>query len=281
MVVFENLNERHAVVTACKVASTSLQEFFTDTDYMEISHRRSQGIVSKTQLMHDFITKEFCKKFDKFTFVVRDPEKRYYSGVGEVMKRLFFIPDNILNEMNWLPRSFNKNNLKVDHISKTFEQQYFSKVILKTLMKQNSNDYSFGLDPHVSNWLVNILVPILAGKEVEVILLKDLDNWAENNFNRIPSNINKTPNEFKGTVERCISSLQNFDKLNYYLLSEKHIFNWITSEDFKTLPNKEKIEQAKDLLRENIFNKNGFVTYLDDTQVINNILIENLEKNLI
>lgn len=278
MIIFENLNERHAVVTACKVASTSLHEFFTDTDYIEIDHRRDKGFVSKSQFMHDFITKEFCEKFDKFTFVVRDPEKRYYSGVGEVMKRIFFIPEDQLDGTHWVLRSFNKNNFKVDHISKTFEQQRFSQNILKTLIRQNSNDYSFGLDPHVSNWLVNILVPILAGKEVEVILLKDLDNWAENNFNRIPSNRNKTPNEFKGIVERCISSLENFDKLNYYLLSEKHIFNWITSEDFKTLPNKEKIEQVKDLLRENIFNKNGFVTYLDDTQVINNALIENLEK---
>lgn len=280
MVVFENLKERHAVVTACKVASTSLQEFFISTDYLEKSHPRSQRVTSKRVLMHDFLTKEFCKKFDKFTFVVRDPEKRYYSGVGEVLKRLYFVPENVLDEIHWLPRSFNKNNFKVDHISKTFEQYNFTKIILKNVMRQNSNDYSFGLDPHVSNWLVNILVPILEGKEVEVIMLKDLDHWSESNFNKIPAVRNKTSNGFKGMLERCIRSSENFTNLDYYLLSEKHIFNWATNEKFKTLSNTEKKKQAKDLLRENIFNKNGFVTYLNDTEVINNILLENLEKNL-
>ena len=280
MIVFENLNKRHAVVTACKVASTSLQEFFIDTDYLEIVHQRKQGIVSKKQLMHDFLSKEFCEKFDKFTFVVRDPEKRYYSGVGEVLKRLYFIPDNVLDEIHWLPRSFNKNNFKVDHISKAFEQYNFCKIILKNLLEQNSDDYSFGLDPHVSNWLVNILIPIIAGKEVEVVMLKDLDAWSESNFNKIPARSNTTSNEFKGIMERSIHSLKGFTNLNFYLLSEKNIYNWVTNEDFKYLSDTEKTKQAKDLLRENIFNKNGFVTYLNNTQVINNILLENLEKNL-
>lgn len=282
MIVFENLNKRHAVVTACKVASTSLVEFFMSTDYLEISHlwKQSQGFVSKKQLMHDFLTKEYCEKFDKFTFVVRDPQKRYYSGVGEVLKRLYFIPDNVIDELGWLPRSLNKNNLKVDHISKTFEQYVFSKMVLENLLNQNSNDYSFGLDPHVSNWLVNMLVPIIEGKEVEVIMLKDLHDWAESNFNRIPATKNLTPTGFKGVMERCICSLKGFTNLHFYLLSEKNIYNWATNEDFKYLSDKEKIKQAKDLLRENLFNKNGFITYLNNTQDLNNILLKNLEKNL-
>lgn len=280
MIVFENLNKRHVVVTACKVASTSLQEFFTDTDYMGISQKRNQGVTSKKELMKDLLSKEFCNKFDKFTFVVRDPQNRYISGVGEVLKIVWLISDSVIDKLNWVPRSFNKNNFKVHHISKTFEQQIFTKIILNNLMRQNSNDYSFGLDPHVSNWMVNILVPILAGKEVEIVVVNDLNNWAESNFNRIPTDRNKTSNALKGTVEKCVRTLRCFDKIDYYLFSEKNIFNWVTSEDFKSLSNTEKIKQAKDLLRENISNKNGFVTYINDTMVINNTLIENLEKNL-
>tara|TARA_Y100000385_G_C13059840_1_gene623835 strand:- start:397 stop:1227 length:831 start_codon:yes stop_codon:yes gene_type:complete len=262
MIIFINPHTKHAVVTACKVASTSLIDFFDSTDFTRLVVENTNSPESVQT-----IPKNILDNFNKFTFIIRDPKERYVSGIAEVLSRSHFVPDHLINDRLWNPVAMNKKTLQVDHGYRIFEDYNYCKIKLSTLIKYVSFDYSFGLDPHVENWLINTLPPIVKDKEVEVIHLNDLNNWALHTFDKTPENKNKHSSILKRNMEMCIEELDDyFSDLHYYLFSEIKIFNFLKI--IKSFTKEERIRRAEGLIMETIYNENGHVTIPNHNAIV-------------
>jgi len=239
----------HHVVTSTKIASTSLISFF------------EQNTSYKKTILESFINEHSDSLNDVYTFIVREPRQRYISGLCEVLQNTVFHAIETFD--NTTLHKVDKENNISESAQRLFDNFKYVENKMNWLMKRVRNDYSFGNDPHTENWLYNILIKICQGYSVEIIDLKDLDNWIDMNFNLPVAKEYVKSKKFKNNIDQYIQKNESFENFKYYILSEQNTYDWLTSESFKTLPAYDKENKAKDLIIETMGNVFGHETFKD------------------
>lgn len=238
----------HHIITTQKIATTSLKKFFAEnTDYVEIEQK-------------DFITDDQDSINDTYTFIVRDPYKRYISGVAEI------INESVIHGIPGYEKSktlvvYDTKTKEPSSIYKTFNNLDFVSEKLDWLFNMARGDFTFGNDAHVINWLFNILIKICKGYSVEIVDINDLDSWIDLNFDVKLQHEYKKEKNFKNIVKDILEDNEKYNNLKYYLLSEINTYQWLTDPSFKNLSAFDRENKAKDLLIETVGNVFGHETF--------------------
>lgn len=215
-----NLNNKHAIYSLGKTGTTSLVDVLDDSWYAtgEISPdfmcnlfpNDFSGHVNQLDALKFLYNKQY-----KITAIVRDPWKRYVSGVKEILQDSLnvLVEDPIQTFFMDLP-----NDQLIAHLDRVY--------YLSEFMRQKDfpfdkhfvypSDFALHHNYHIRNWLWEIN----DFDNIEVIDSKELDAYIKILGFQPKDHLNKSDPKFILKLEECIKQTNIYFYIKKYLQSE-------------------------------------------------------------
>lgn len=229
-----------------KTGTSTLEDLLKNNfDWNVIPDGQSKYFLEVEQMLY----KE--KNLPEITFIIRNPRKRYKSGIRE----LLWGP-HIYDAQPMTDKEFFESLARHKTTEKRFflsDDHAYSKAFWENsvsfLMGITNGDFSFNNNYHVSNWLHEVLFAIILGYDVNLVKTEDLDNFCKERFKETPTRKNVKDQKINDIFDEIFgdAKLKCFLGLEKYLETELAIYRFLR-DDFADLDIVDRKETALELL---------------------------------